>query len=147
MHKGIRLCNGILVISSATDLIIYSLYEELNSSTFLYTLCTKHFRFSLATPTLCTRGLLGKQTSKKTLVLSFDTVGYSSILEPWPYNQTEKNNPPKQMKKESVKRTIVFPVGSTNHLPNTTQCYIRLDGKALESAEHADCTDLAQLSI
>lgn len=52
MHQGIWLCNGILVISSATDLIIYSHYEELNCSKFLYSPCTEHFRLLLATPTL-----------------------------------------------------------------------------------------------
>lgn len=83
MHKGIWLCNGILAISSATDLIIHSLYEELNCSKFLYSLCRKHFRFSLATPTVCTQALLSKQT-RKILVLSFNIVGYVSVLEPLP---------------------------------------------------------------
>lgn len=57
MHQGIWLCKGILVISSATNLIIYPHYEELNCSKFLCSLCTEYFRLLLATPTLYTRSV------------------------------------------------------------------------------------------
>lgn len=62
--------------------LIYSVHEELNRSKFLYSLYTEHFRLLLATPTLCMQGLLGKPIYRKTLLLSFDTMGYFSIPEP-----------------------------------------------------------------
>lgn len=87
MHQGIWLCNGILVISSATDLKIYSHYEELNCAKFLYSVSTEHFKF-YSQLLLCTQGVLEKQINRKTLLLSFDIMGYFSIPEP--YNQIEK---------------------------------------------------------
>lgn len=88
-------CTGDLVMQWDTSYFISHrphnlFYKELNRSKFLYSLCTEHFRLSLATATLSTQGLLGKQIIRKTLLLSFDTVGYFSIPEPRPYNQTEK---------------------------------------------------------
>lgn len=80
MHQGIWLCNGILVISSATDLIIYSHYEELNCSKFLYSPAQNILGFYLQL-LLCMQGLLGKQINRKTLLLSFDIMGYFSIPE------------------------------------------------------------------
>lgn len=119
MHRRIWLCNGILVISSATDLISYSLYEELNSSKFLCSLCMKDFRFSFPTPTLLYTGTVRQANKQENLGAVF----WHGRLFQYPRTMTlqpnRKNNPPKETKKESVKKTIVFPVGSTNHLPNT----------------------------